>query len=163
VANSMRAAAFAWRKKGVNEYYSYQRCECVQVWYLEVCLHNHCEVGVVCLRHVLLVLAQLDCHNVAQVRTRVIPAQQQTPCQTLIRIRDILRRDPNPDPWIRTLNYRSEYGSCSFRQWLSSANKNKFFCLLLTVGAFTSDVKDNKSLRSHKTVEIKVFLNFFAC
>jgi hypothetical protein len=62
----------------MSTYYSYQRLECVQVWYLEVCLHNHCEVGVVCLRHVLLVLAQLDCHDVAQVRTRVIPAQQQT-------------------------------------------------------------------------------------
>jgi hypothetical protein len=61
--------------------------------------------------------------------------------------------DPDPDPCIRTLDYGS--GSCSFRQWL--------FCLLLTVGTFTLVFKDNKSLRSHKTVEVKVFLNIFAC
>jgi hypothetical protein len=76
----LKAAGCACRKKSVIDYryYSYQSCECVQVWYLEVCLHNHCEVGIVRLRHVLLVLAQLDCYNVAQVRTWVIPAQQQT-------------------------------------------------------------------------------------
>jgi hypothetical protein len=31
---------------------------------------------------------------------------------------------------------------------------------VLTVGTFTSFFKDNKSLRSHETVEIKVFLHF---
>jgi len=46
--------------------------------YLEVSLHNHGEVGVVRLRHVLLVLAQLDGHDVAQVGTRVIPAKKDT-------------------------------------------------------------------------------------
>ncbi len=128
------------------------------VWYLEVCLHNHCEVGVVCLRHVLLVLAQLDCHNVAQVRTRVIPAQQQTQCQAVIRICDILKRiqirilgsvhcitDPDPYPAL-------------FVRGFQDVNKNKFFSLLLTIGIFKSDFKEKKSLRSHKTIEIKVFL-----
>ncbi len=43
---------------------------------LKVCLHNHGEVGVIRLRHVLLVLAKLDCHDVAQVGTRVIPASR---------------------------------------------------------------------------------------
>ena len=35
-----------------------------------------------------------------------------------------------------------------------------FFCLLLTVGTFTSVFKDNKLLRSQKAVKIKLFLNF---
>jgi hypothetical protein len=34
-----------------------------------------------------------------------------------------------------------------------------FLCLLLTVGTLTSVFKDNMSLRSHKTVEIMVYLN----
>jgi hypothetical protein len=38
----------------------------------------------------------------------------------------------------------------------------EFFCFFLTVGIFTTD-RDTKSLRRHKTVEIKVFLNFLAC
>ncbi len=38
---------------------------------------------------------------------------------------------------------------------------SKNFCLLRTVDKFTSDLKDNKSIRSHKTVEIKVFLNVY--
>ncbi len=33
--------------------------------------------------------------------------------------------------------------------------------VLLTLGIFTSLFKDNKSWRGHKTIEIKVFLNFF--
>jgi hypothetical protein len=38
---------------------------------------------------------------------------------------------------------------------------SEFFRLLLTVGKFTPVLKNNKLLKSHKTVEIKVFLNFF--
>ncbi len=34
----------------------------------------------------------------------------------------------------------------------------KFFCLLLTVCTFASVFKDNKLLRSHKTVDIEVML-----
>jgi hypothetical protein len=33
-----------------------------------------------------------------------------------------------------------------------------FLCLLRTVGTFTSVFKESKLLRSHKTVEIKIFL-----
>jgi hypothetical protein len=40
--------------------------------------------------------------------------------------------------------------------------KKKFSCLLLFEGTFTSFLKDKKSKRSHKTVEIKVFLTIFA-
>ncbi len=40
--------------------------------------------------------------------------------------------------------------------------KNKFFCLLLYEGTFTSFFKDKKSKRSHETVRIKVFLTIFA-
>jgi hypothetical protein len=37
-----------------------------------------------------------------------------------------------------------------------------FCCILLFEGTFTSFFKDKKSNRSHKTVEIKVFLPIFA-
>jgi hypothetical protein len=40
--------------------------------------------------------------------------------------------------------------------------KKKFFCISLFEGTFTSFCKDKKSKRSHKTVEIKVFLITFA-
>jgi hypothetical protein len=39
----------------------------------------------------------------------------------------------------------------------------KSFCLLLTVATFTTVLTVNTSLRSHKTVEIRVSLNLFAC
>jgi len=49
---------------------------------------------------------------------------------------------------------------------LQVANKKlilkKFFCILLFEGTFTSFFKDKKSERSHKTVEIKIFLTIFA-
>jgi hypothetical protein len=50
---------------------------------------------------------------------------------------------------------------------LQDANKKlilltKFFCILLFEGTFTSFFKYKKSKRSHKTVEIKVFLTIFA-
>jgi hypothetical protein len=49
---------------------------------------------------------------------------------------------------------------------LQDANKKqilkKFFCILLFEGTFISFFKVNKSKRSHKTVEIKVFLTIFA-
>jgi hypothetical protein len=40
-------------------------------------------------------------------------------------------------------------------------NLKKFFCILLFEGTCTSFFKDKKSKRSHKTVEIKVFLTVF--
>jgi hypothetical protein len=56
----------------------------------------------------------------------------------------------DPDPAIFTID-------------LQDANKKliffkQFFCVLLFEGTFTSIFKDKKSKRSHKTVEIKVFL-----
>ena len=38
-----------------------------------MCFYYHSEVGVVVLRHVLLVLAQLDGHDAAQMWTRIVP------------------------------------------------------------------------------------------
>jgi hypothetical protein len=52
---------------------------------------------------------------------------------------------PDPDPALYFSGFQD-------------ANKNNF-CLLLTVG-FTLVFKDNKFLRSNKTIEIKGFLNF---
>ncbi len=65
-----------------------------------------------------------------------------------------------------TFWYRSGSGSCSFLQWLSRCQKmffSCFFCLLLSEGTLSSFFKDKKLARTHKTVVIKVFLNFFAC
>ncbi len=50
---------------------------------------------------------------------------------------------------------------------LQDANKKlyfekKFFCMVLFEGTFISFFKDKKSKRSHKPVEIKVFLSIFA-
>jgi hypothetical protein len=41
------------------------------------------------------------------------------------------------------------------------SRQNNFFCLLLTLGTFTSVFNDNKFLRSHKTIEIKLLVNFW--
>jgi hypothetical protein len=67
-----------------------------------------------------------------------------------------------PDRRNRTvpLDYESGSGSCSFLSDFR-CQQNKFFCIFPTVGEFSSVFKDNKSLRRHKTVEIKIFLNFF--
>jgi hypothetical protein len=54
----------------------------------------------------------------------------------------------------------SDTDSALFFSSLQDANKNMFFsAYLLTLGTFTSASKDKKSFRSHKTVEITVFLN----
>jgi hypothetical protein len=85
----------------------------------------------------------------------------------VFRIRDIMRQ-------IRILRSvptedygsGSRYGNCSFRQCFQDANKDMFYFpssfLLITFCRFIfiSLQKDNKSLGSHKTVEIKIFLNF---
>jgi hypothetical protein len=66
--------------------------------------------------------------------------------------------DPDPD---------SDQDSAIFVIGLQDANKKlilkKVFLLitLLFKGTFTSFFKDKKSNRSHKTVEIKVFLTIF--
>ncbi len=78
-----------------------------------------------------------------------------------------------PDPWrlrirIRgsvSLGYGSGSRSFSVFSWLLRYQKSIFsqFCLLitnLTVGVFTTVFENNQLLKRHKTVEIKVFLNF---
>jgi hypothetical protein len=62
--------------------------------------------------------------------------------------------DPDMDPSIFIIDFQD-------------ANKKlifilKFSCILLFEGTFTSFFKDKKSKRSHKTLEIKVFLTIFA-
>jgi hypothetical protein len=61
--------------------------------------------------------------------------------------------DPDPDPSIFIID-------------LQDANKKlikkKFSCILLFEDTFTSFFEGKKSKRSHKTVEIKVFLTIFA-
>ena len=42
-------------------------------------LDNHSQVSVIILWHVLLILAQLDCHNAAQMRARVVPGARHEP------------------------------------------------------------------------------------
>jgi hypothetical protein len=73
---------------------------------------------------------------------------------------DSLHFDTDTDPWIRTLDYGSRYGSgsgsCTFRQWLSRCKQKIIFFYNLVFW-----LRRNMSFRSHKAVEIKVFLNFF--
>ncbi len=85
----------------------------------------------------------------------------------MLRIHDIL-------VWIRIngsrhlTNRTNVSGSESFyfHHWPSRCQKKlikkKFFCILIFEGTFTSFFKGKKSKKSHKTVEIKVFLTFFA-
>jgi hypothetical protein len=40
--------------------------------------------------------------------------------------------------------------------------KKKFFCIIFLEGTFTSFIKGKKKKRSHKTVEITVFLPIFS-
>jgi hypothetical protein len=67
--------------------------------------------------------------------------------------------------------FRYGSGSADTNHWITDPDPalfsscfqmpTKFVCSFITVGTFTSVFKDNKLLRRHKTVEIKVFLNFF--
>ncbi len=67
--------------------------------------------------------------------------------------------DPDPDPDLDT-------DPSIFIIDLQDANKKKFkkkfSCILLFEGTFTSFFKEKKLERSHRTVEIKVFLTVFA-
>jgi hypothetical protein len=62
--------------------------------------------------------------------------------------------DADPDPSIFIIDLQDVNKKIIFSK--------KFSCFLLFEGAFTSFFKDEKSKRSHKTVEIKVFLTIFA-
>jgi hypothetical protein len=68
-----------------------------------------------------------------------------------IQIRGVMPLTMDPDPAIFILDLQED-----------ATKKSKFFCLLLFEGTFTSFLKDKKSLRSRKTVGIKVFLTMFA-
>ncbi len=80
----------------------------------------------------------------------------------MLRIRDVLIRiqvqilgyvhcltDPDPDLSLEASKSRQKI------------NFKMFFCISLTLGTFPSVFKDKKSLRSHRTVKNKAFLNFF--
>jgi hypothetical protein len=62
--------------------------------------------------------------------------------------------DADPDPSIFIIDLQDANQKVIFL--------TKFFQILLFEGTFTSFFKDEKSKRSHKTVEIKVFLTIFA-
>ncbi len=67
---------------------------------------------------------------------------------------DLLHFEADPDPWIRKLDYRSGSDSCSFRQWLQDGTKKSFSSKFFAWNIYIS------LQRSHKTVDIKAFLNF---
>jgi hypothetical protein len=62
--------------------------------------------------------------------------------------------DADPDPSIFIIDLQDANQKIIFL--------TKFFCILLFEGTFTSFFKGKKSKRSHKRVEIKVFLTIFA-
>ncbi len=77
-------------------------------------------------------------------------------CIKKISVPDPWNSETDPDPWISG--------------FLGTDKKKhifllRVFCLFLTVGTFTITkvLKDNNSLKSHKTAEIRVSLNLFAC
>ncbi len=58
------------------------------------------------------------------------------------------------------LDYGSKSRFCSFLRVALKIPTKKSFFLLINYCRYTSVFIDNKSLRRHKTVEIKIFLNF---
>jgi hypothetical protein len=62
--------------------------------------------------------------------------------------------DADPDPSIFIIDLQDANQKLIFL--------TKFFCILLFEGTFISFFKGKKSKRSHKTVEIKVFLTISA-
>jgi hypothetical protein len=60
--------------------------------------------------------------------------------------------DADPDPSIFIIDLQNA----------NKKQKQKFFCIILFEGSFSSFFKRKKSKRSHKTAEIKVFLTIFA-
>jgi hypothetical protein len=64
--------------------------------------------------------------------------------------------DADPDPSLFIIDLQDA------NKKLKMPTKKKFFCILLFEGTFTSFFNGKKSKRSHKTVEIKVFLTIFA-
>ncbi len=70
------------------------------------------------------------------------------------------------DPRIRSNTYSAIFFRTDSLEF-SPFKTPEEFCLsvfvFLTVGTLTSVFKDSMSLRSHKTVEIMVYLTFFAC
>jgi hypothetical protein len=62
--------------------------------------------------------------------------------------------DADPDPSIFIIDFQDANQKIIFL--------TKFFCILLFEGTFTSFFKEKKSKRSHKTVEINVFLTNYA-
>ncbi len=100
----------------------------------------------------------------AKNRTPAFPSSHRWGFSAVFRIHDIL-------VWVRirgsmplTNGFGFESGSGYFRHWPSRRQQqtNIYFCLLLSEGTFTSFIKDKKSKRGHKTVEIKIFLTIFA-
>jgi hypothetical protein len=80
--------------------------------------------------------------------------------QTGVRIRTKRHGSESADPY----HLITDPDPALFFIGFQDANKNIIlFCFLLTVGTFTSVLTGNKLLVSHKTGEIKIFLDVFAC
>jgi hypothetical protein len=77
----------------------------------------------------------------------------------VFQIRDVLIRIRGSDPYLWITDPALFFSGFQIKR----PTKNIFFCFFLNIGTFTSALKDNQLLRSHKTVEIKVFLSFLAC
>jgi hypothetical protein len=65
--------------------------------------------------------------------------------------------DPDADPDLSIFIIAFQDGNKKQKQNL----KTTFFLILLFEGIFTSFFEGNKSKRSHKTVELKVFLTIY--
>jgi hypothetical protein len=61
--------------------------------------------------------------------------------------------EADPDAWIRKVDYRFGSGSCFIRHWLPRRQRKKFLSFFAWYIYISLQ-------RSHKTVDIKAFLNF---
>ncbi len=69
--------------------------------------------------------------------------------KAVFQIRDVLIRFRGSDPDL----WNTDLDPALFLSGCQDGNEKYFFCFLLTIGTFTSNLKDNKLLRSHKSVE----------
>ncbi len=70
---------------------------------------------------------------------------------------EVLTRSADPYNWITDPVRILPCSSVAFNMVKKNKFSPRFFCIIIIVSTFTSVLKDNKSLRSNKTVEIKVF------
>ncbi len=102
-------------------------------------------------KNVNILLAVGGCHSSEFFMIHTYP---ESSCYERIRAPDPrhFEADPDPGPWIRTLDYGSGSGFCSFRQWLSRFKQKKKFFPPRFYAYYTFCRYQSSKITSHKEV-----------